>query len=370
MNNNSDLSCTICFETYVQPMTLACNHSYCKPCITYNLFRNHKCPLCKYPVLGIFDLKINNELQKLVNEKTTSERRAIDNEATDIIEDSTTRTESNISSSNLRHNSNLVRCPAFEIINNKKYFFKNTLYRLEIMFGLPYDMIASVMLNNCFVGYVLESGKYRRRSNVFEIVNIINANNQRLDIIARCKDVIIIEELKSINLNENQEFAQYYRLTNLDDIYVTYARGIKFVLSQDDITPEDKEKLSFINIRLEHFIAVLKLKNPTLYEILKLRYNFAFIDTSIRYCYNENLPDYLSFCAALLNMSDKNIKTIYESNSAHQIINIIDAYLSQFEYTDDPTKIFSPLKASKSRKQWIFIILLIAMTILVKLLSR
>ena len=44
---SNDCSCTICFELYVSPCSLACSHTFCGPCITPWVRSGKTCPVCR-----------------------------------------------------------------------------------------------------------------------------------------------------------------------------------------------------------------------------------------------------------------------------------------------------------------------------------
>ena len=40
--------CAICYDNIKQPKKLACDHTYCRACITKWCNINNKCPVCRY----------------------------------------------------------------------------------------------------------------------------------------------------------------------------------------------------------------------------------------------------------------------------------------------------------------------------------
>lgn len=63
-----DLSCPICFQTFLEPVSLACGHSYCRECLSRAISSRAQCPLCRIPTgLSPESLpKTNLVLKKLV----------------------------------------------------------------------------------------------------------------------------------------------------------------------------------------------------------------------------------------------------------------------------------------------------------------
>lgn len=62
------LMCPICLDTYTEPVSTPCGHNYCKTCITEYLSCTDEpqCPLCKEALQTQLKLKVNTELQNLV----------------------------------------------------------------------------------------------------------------------------------------------------------------------------------------------------------------------------------------------------------------------------------------------------------------
>ncbi|XP_050926983.1 nuclear factor 7, brain isoform X4 [Lates calcarifer] len=47
---SEDLTCSICLTIFTDPVTLLCGHSFCRQCITDNLYTQHQCPQCRTAV--------------------------------------------------------------------------------------------------------------------------------------------------------------------------------------------------------------------------------------------------------------------------------------------------------------------------------
>lgn len=45
-----DLTCSLCYKIYSDPVLLPCSHSFCRECLLANLRFNEKCPLCRKKV--------------------------------------------------------------------------------------------------------------------------------------------------------------------------------------------------------------------------------------------------------------------------------------------------------------------------------
>ena len=45
--HNYETDCMVCFVTMVEPVTLPCNHTFCKQCLTAFFERKRECPMCR-----------------------------------------------------------------------------------------------------------------------------------------------------------------------------------------------------------------------------------------------------------------------------------------------------------------------------------
>ena len=70
----SELSCAICLEPLSGPVTLDCQHTFCRKCITRAIAENPHCPLCNSSV-GRRSLKHDPFIEELVN--TALERQKV-----------------------------------------------------------------------------------------------------------------------------------------------------------------------------------------------------------------------------------------------------------------------------------------------------
>lgn len=373
MNNPEDLNCIICFDIFNEPVTLVCGHSFCKNCIIQSLSQVPKCPLCKYPILGVFDFRVNIVLQKMVD-KHRGETGPIPKDSDPEIEDDfkiegADPTHPNPVAPPLegRRPEDAVRLPAFEIINNKKYFFKNTLYKIEIVFGLPYDLIAAIIPGNNFVGFVQEKTTHRPKANTFELVSISKPTYKGLEVIARCKDFVIIDEIQVLNLKDSEEFVRQHRLEAVESLMIKYVNCQKFYMDQARLSPQDKSMLKDIHFKVVHFLGVLQTKNPQILEMLKVRLNMAFVHNGINYYFEENLFDYLNFCAALLDLSDSERKAMYDSSDASAMVKVLHNYLKHTTPDNDPIFIFNHTESVPFNKQWLLVLFVAILALAMKL---
>lgn len=367
MQQNPELHCVICFDLFHQPVTLVCGHSFCKECISRSLHQVPKCLLCKYPVFGIFDFRVNRALQRMID-RHKGKTHCHDSETAELEEDQRMlQTLKSSTAVDFNDHINLIRLPAFEVSNDKKYFFKNTLYRLDIRFQLPHKIIAALMPGKCFVGYVGGCTNPRPRANIFELINIVKLKNQGMDVIVRCKDLITIDEIQRLDLTENKDFIEQHDLSSSGKLLAQFVSGERVILSPYNLSFEDMQKVRTVNYKLEHFLSVLRFKNHQVFELLKLRLNFAFTDTAaIIYSYENNLFDYLNFCAALLNLSDKDKKAVYEAKDYRDIINVINDYLDSTTLEDDPLFVFSHIEPLKVNKQWLAVVFFVIVALVIK----
>jgi len=66
-----DLECSFCLNTFIQPVTLACGHSFCRTCALQYFARNNlSCGVCRSQEISQhpLDLKVNVHLDSLASQ--------------------------------------------------------------------------------------------------------------------------------------------------------------------------------------------------------------------------------------------------------------------------------------------------------------
>lgn len=70
------LECAVCFELLCEPVTLTCEHAFCRSCIASALRAQRRCPLCRTDVPEGFDAElapVNRPLEQLLIRRCTVE---------------------------------------------------------------------------------------------------------------------------------------------------------------------------------------------------------------------------------------------------------------------------------------------------------
>ncbi|CAD8213611.1 unnamed protein product [Paramecium octaurelia] len=69
--------CPICLQTLLQPITLTCGHTFCKPCVRSKYFYQNynSCPVCRAPIqIYLNQFKVNILLENLIKQEFNSEQ--------------------------------------------------------------------------------------------------------------------------------------------------------------------------------------------------------------------------------------------------------------------------------------------------------
>ena len=64
-------NCSICLELLSSPVTISCQHTYCRKCIS--TIKGDKCPLCREPIHDKDIENVNSLLEQFLKEKYPNE---------------------------------------------------------------------------------------------------------------------------------------------------------------------------------------------------------------------------------------------------------------------------------------------------------
>lgn len=59
------IECSICQDTFVKPVTLSCQHTFCMDCFEEAALYSPVCSLCKQPI-KIAEMHANNSMEQLI----------------------------------------------------------------------------------------------------------------------------------------------------------------------------------------------------------------------------------------------------------------------------------------------------------------
>lgn len=63
---DEDLSCSICFEVFREPVTISCGHTFCRLCLRRCLRTKEECPECRLPQKRDTKFSTNTATQKVI----------------------------------------------------------------------------------------------------------------------------------------------------------------------------------------------------------------------------------------------------------------------------------------------------------------
>ncbi|XP_053272637.1 uncharacterized protein LOC128430562 [Pleuronectes platessa] len=74
------LTCSICMDVFVDPVTTACGHTFCKKCLDFNCkYRNSECPLCRTFLMntGAVNIVLREIIQQRQSEESEKNKKSI-----------------------------------------------------------------------------------------------------------------------------------------------------------------------------------------------------------------------------------------------------------------------------------------------------
>ena len=308
--------------------------------------------MCNYPILGVVDLKNNITLKRMCERVREEEGGVVKEDRRKRIRIGNTIKKETI------------KAVAFEITNDKRFWFTNTLYKLEVDYKLPPNIMQAILSSNTFIGYVKEKGKYRKRANLFTLDGMIKPTYNGVLILARCKEMINISDMQVMDLKESEEFVERHNLYGLKDLKVNYATCEKIVPFITELDDEEEKMVKEIDSKVIHFLKALKQNNPRTYEMLTVRLQFRVTNNKLNYKLEEHGFAYFYFLSALLNLSKDKLEKIYMSDNYSLIIKILYQYLQLTQPDSDPIFVFNHSGTANDTQYIVYILIAIAVFVL------
>uniref|UniRef100_A0A8C3HCR6 RING-type domain-containing protein n=1 Tax=Chrysemys picta bellii TaxID=8478 RepID=A0A8C3HCR6_CHRPI len=67
-----ELTCSICLDYFKDPVSLDCDHNFCRACITQSFDTDISCPQCR-EIFPQRNLKLNRQLRNIFSSSVSSE---------------------------------------------------------------------------------------------------------------------------------------------------------------------------------------------------------------------------------------------------------------------------------------------------------
>jgi hypothetical protein len=388
-DNYDDLKCIICLDLFEQPVSLYCGHSFCKYCIQKHLQKTPKCPLCKYPILGFQEFKVNIAIQKIVekisqdnslarkhhDDEPTAEPKPKDqvireeklypestkeisstqfeDRETDALLGGEGRRESIDDSSEfyaqldrslklktqsatfVESSRRQIKCIGFEMMSKTLCFFPETLYKVKLKYRHSDELFKAMLPDHHFVGIVPAKKDYPKLASLFQLISISGFAYDYVEVVARCKSRIEIEFINTIDFAENDDFLRKYQ-HNGEAIHFEYVCGIESTFKAPELDSHLQRRLEDIDMKLAYYLHMININNAQIYDIIHLRYNIDSYQEKLSVDWKTDTYKYLCIAVSMLNIPDKYKEIAYFSKDIEAIVRIIHEYLKGATPENDP----------------------------------
>ena len=390
-DNFDDLKCIICLDLFEQPVSLYCGHSFCKHCIQRHLQKIPKCPMCKYPILGFQEFKINIAIQKIVEKisqnnnltrKPTADEPVLDpeskpeeteineekfypessqeilksdrfdNEAEALLSGQEKKEDSDASSEfyallakdlKLRNQSQIfiessrkqIKCIGFEVVTNRLYYFPETLYKVKLRYRQSDELFKAMLPDHHFIGIVQAKKDKPKLASLFQLISISGFAYDFVEVVARCKSRIEIEFINAIDFSDNEEFLRKYQYGG-EAIHFEYVCGIESTYEAPQLDEALQRRFEDIDMKLAYYLNLINTNNAQIYDIIHLRYNIDSYQEKLSVDWKTDTHKYLCIVVSMLNIPDSHKEIAYFSNDVGTIVRIIHQYLKGATPENDP----------------------------------
>lgn len=388
-DNFDDLKCIICLDLFEQPVSLYCGHSFCKYCIQKHLQKTPKCPLCKYPILGFQEFKINIAIQKIVEKisqdnnltrkqhedepvsqpelqdreireekfypestREVSSTQHADHETEALLggqenkEDADEFPESynefarslKLKRQNhtfIENSRRQIKCIGFELITKTICFFPETLYKVKLKYHHSDELFKAMLPDHHFVGIVPAKKNYPRLASLFQLISISGFAYNFVEVVARCKSRIEIESVNTIDFSENDDFLRKYQHDG-EAINFEYVCGIESTYKAPELDQHLQQRFEDIDMKLAYYLNLISVNNAQIYDIVHLRYNIDAYQQKLSVDWKTDTYKYLCIVVSMLNIPDAHKELAYFSNNIEAIVRIIYQYMKGATPENDP----------------------------------
>ena len=397
----AELQCIICYDTFENPVTLYCGHSFCKSCILSCLAKNTKCPSCKVELFQSHNLMVDQSLQNLIKRIHSDPVNITDSENPEIssgiikklidklksefpdpqlfnqvisgVHKKTVQSSKkifkiedcwSISVKNRKVAPNLFlkcdsvseklklicfRIPQTGFVPIK--FVAESNYSLFVEFQYSDALFQKLIVQGKFVGIlslqILEASEGQLFQ--FKKINYFNASGVNLEV--KCLGTVKMEHVFIYNFALNFSFlAKLEPKPNKVKVYWTNCNFEKQVVSE--MNNECFEGLQKIEAIVVYFLNKLQKKNSNYYDVIVSDYGLAVVDKKLSISFADQTERFLNVVLNIVDLeSVQRIEALQTVNLKKKIEQLLN-FLEKTRPSSDPLFVLVHSEEARLQRQF------------------
>lgn len=348
-----DLRCPICLSVFLNPVILACGHSFCKVCVEGHLNSTPSCPQCKTPAFfggdafnqnfslkALIDSNYSKQLQQRIMEENGDE---MENGFVTGSQKEKELEDQRAADSQAGVFKNVI---VFPTKNKPRCTFPGSTVEVVLEGKLQKSLFDILCRGKvCFIDepYNCQGTKIAGLMRVIQ--TDFDAPNTKL--VMKCISRHKIINSKTINVAENPEFAKKYLGNESAKLFMDLYDVVDYKDEKEEFEndPQLKENVSkqvtFAKVKMAHFVNLLQKTRHGTYHYLRQTRSLDFLEDYNIELTSRTLSSFTLQATSALNMKESDKIELFCLTSSKKRLERIESFLKEISLDLDPVAVLA-----------------------------